>query len=262
MNKKTFLNELKQRIAILEDTEQQDILAEYAQHIEMRMENGLSEEDAIRDFGDLGQLTEEILEAYHVKPLYQQGEEELADTPSRQERFQDRLSSCGASAKDAGHRVGTFCAKAGHSIGSFFTRIGHRIADCFRDLVTVCRNLFHRAPKEAAKNSSPAPHTPLFPRFCTGCARIWRGLLHIAKELLRLFWNLFLLLCAICIVLLILLLLVCLGFFFVLLLQGYPLTGIILTAFGSLVCCITLLVFGGTVIWHRSKKEEPYYDEM
>ena len=34
MNKQEFLNELQSRIRILEEAEQQDILAEYAQHID------------------------------------------------------------------------------------------------------------------------------------------------------------------------------------------------------------------------------------
>lgn len=70
MNKTEFLDELKNCLAVLEEGEQQDILEEYTQHIDMKMERGLSEEEAIGDFGDLGQLAAEILEAYHVNPDY------------------------------------------------------------------------------------------------------------------------------------------------------------------------------------------------
>ena len=62
MNKTEFLDELKNGLAVLEEKEQQDILEEYTQHIDMKMEKGLSEEEAIGDFGDLGQLAAEILE--------------------------------------------------------------------------------------------------------------------------------------------------------------------------------------------------------
>ena len=68
MNKQEFLNELQSRIRILEEAEQQDILAEYAQHIDLRTAGGLSEEEAIRDFGNPEELAAEILEAYHVDP--------------------------------------------------------------------------------------------------------------------------------------------------------------------------------------------------
>ena len=60
MNKTEFLDELKNCLAVLEEKEQQDILEEYTQHIDMKMERGLSEEEAIGDFGDLDELVAEI----------------------------------------------------------------------------------------------------------------------------------------------------------------------------------------------------------
>ena len=67
-NKESFLKELQNGLAVLAESEQQDILAEYAQHIDMRIAGGLTEEEAIQDFGDIHQLTAEILAAYHVNP--------------------------------------------------------------------------------------------------------------------------------------------------------------------------------------------------
>ena len=60
MNKQEFLNELQSRIRILEEAEQQDILAEYAQHIDLRTAGGLSEEEAIRDFGNPEELAADL----------------------------------------------------------------------------------------------------------------------------------------------------------------------------------------------------------
>ena len=71
MNKSEFLNDLKKYLTILEDREQEDILEEYAQHIDMKLSTGLSEEEAIRDFGRVEELAAQILEADHVKPEYQ-----------------------------------------------------------------------------------------------------------------------------------------------------------------------------------------------
>ncbi len=71
MNKTEFLKELESRIRVLEKTEIKDILAEYSQHIDMKMENGLNEADAIKDFGNMDDLAAEILEAYHVNPEYE-----------------------------------------------------------------------------------------------------------------------------------------------------------------------------------------------
>ena len=68
MNKEMFLEELRGYLQILEDQEQDDIIEEYAQHIDMKLQKGLREEEAIRDFGPVKELAAEILEAYHVKP--------------------------------------------------------------------------------------------------------------------------------------------------------------------------------------------------
>ena len=56
MNKDEFLNELKSYLSILEDEEQADILEEYTQHIDMKISTGLSEAEAIRDFGNVSEL--------------------------------------------------------------------------------------------------------------------------------------------------------------------------------------------------------------
>ena len=53
MNKKEFLDELEKKIRVLDKKEISDILDEYSQHIDMRMESGLSEDEAIKDFGDM-----------------------------------------------------------------------------------------------------------------------------------------------------------------------------------------------------------------
>ena len=70
MNKKEFLNEMEKRLSMLEAQEREDMLSEYAQHIELKMESGMSEKEAIDDFGDIDSLTAEILEAYHIDPSY------------------------------------------------------------------------------------------------------------------------------------------------------------------------------------------------
>ena len=57
MTKHEFLNLLEQRLIVLNDDERADLLNEYEQHIEMKMQSGLSEEEAIADFGDPEELT-------------------------------------------------------------------------------------------------------------------------------------------------------------------------------------------------------------
>ena len=53
MNKAEFLERLDSRIAVLTESERKDILDEYAQHIDMKMAENLSEQEAIEEFGDM-----------------------------------------------------------------------------------------------------------------------------------------------------------------------------------------------------------------
>lgn len=71
MTKTEFLTLLEQRLMVLNDEERADLLGEYEQHIEMKVESGLSEEEAIQDFGDPEELIKELLDAYHLNTDYQ-----------------------------------------------------------------------------------------------------------------------------------------------------------------------------------------------
>ena len=57
MDKKTFIRELKLALSVLKQEELDDIISEYEQHIDMKQANGLTEEDAIADFGSLNEQT-------------------------------------------------------------------------------------------------------------------------------------------------------------------------------------------------------------
>ena len=62
MDKNTFMRELERSLSVLQESELRDILSEYEQHIDMKVKSGLSEEEAIADFGSIPELTAEILE--------------------------------------------------------------------------------------------------------------------------------------------------------------------------------------------------------
>ena len=81
MKKEDFLRELDSRLHILNEAERKDILDEYAQHIDFKIANGLSEEDAAGDFGDIKELASEILSAYNVNLKY--NKPDVADTYKR-----------------------------------------------------------------------------------------------------------------------------------------------------------------------------------
>lgn len=71
MLKKEFLKELEDRLQMLNEKERKDMIEEYSQHISMRMESGMKEEEAIDDFGNIDDLIAEILDAYHLDPEYE-----------------------------------------------------------------------------------------------------------------------------------------------------------------------------------------------
>ncbi len=70
MNKKQFLNILKEKLSILNKDEKQDIINEYSDIIDEKIKNGKSVKEAINDFGDIDELTTEILKAYKIDPSY------------------------------------------------------------------------------------------------------------------------------------------------------------------------------------------------
>ena len=70
MNKTEFLTLLERRLIMLNNAERDDLISEYTQHIDMKVASGLSEEDAIADFGDPEELIKELLDVYHLNPNY------------------------------------------------------------------------------------------------------------------------------------------------------------------------------------------------
>jgi len=75
MDKKTFLEELRKSLRVLKEEELQDIIGEYEQHIDIKVQKGLTVEQAIADFGNIKELAAEILEAYHVRAEFSFSEE-------------------------------------------------------------------------------------------------------------------------------------------------------------------------------------------
>lgn len=74
MNKNEFMQYLEARISVLNKKEREDIIQEYSQHIDMKVRSGLTEYEAIKDFGDLREFVDEILEAYNIDPDYMSGD--------------------------------------------------------------------------------------------------------------------------------------------------------------------------------------------
>ncbi len=173
MDKQTFLKKLEEALSVLNEEELKDIIGEYEQHIDMKVKNGLTEEEAIADFGDEKELIAELLEAYHVRADYasagasvaaggrkgkaQSGPQEK-ETASLLQQFQEKGAHWRKAAAEKGNawkeRVSSWSdglrrekpeAGAGEAAGaeegaerrkgrSFLRRIMDRAAGCVRGL--------------------------------------------------------------------------------------------------------------------------------
>ena len=244
MERNEFLSALQSRIAVLEESEQQDILAEYAQHIDMRVAGGLTEQEAIQDFGALDQLAAEILEAYHVNPDYQAVSTPAG--PSAAEKCREGLSACGGFFSRMWHKFTRFCRRTWDGIAGFFLAAGNKI-----------RALFHRPPKARTERPNRRPVMPAIKQNSRRAAG-WLG--QFCMTVLRLCWNLGLLLCALPFALLVLTAFLCLGALVMLLFQGYPLVGVSICCLGGLLCCVGILGLGWSLVWHRNRKEDNLYE--
>ncbi len=80
MNKQKFLKELEKKLAILSETEKEDILNEYRDIIEEKVKHGKTEEEAVKEFGSIDELSKEILSTYKINPEYNQKKGETDKT--------------------------------------------------------------------------------------------------------------------------------------------------------------------------------------
>lgn len=78
MNKKQFLDLLEKKLSVLEDNEKQDIIIEYTDTINEKVKKGQTEEEAVKDFGNIDDLTTEILKAYKINPNYEDKKENIS----------------------------------------------------------------------------------------------------------------------------------------------------------------------------------------
>ncbi len=76
MKKDEFLKKLEKRLSILNEEERQDILDEYKGHIEKKIKAGMTEEEAVKDFGDFDTLVKDILSAYKINEDYSKSSSE------------------------------------------------------------------------------------------------------------------------------------------------------------------------------------------
>ena len=70
MTKSELMTLLDKRLFVLNEAEREDIKQDFAQHIEMKMSEGLTETEAVGTLGDIETLIDETLMAYNIDPNY------------------------------------------------------------------------------------------------------------------------------------------------------------------------------------------------
>lgn len=211
MNKHDFLRELKRNVAMLEDAEQNDIINEYSQHIDMKVQGGMSEEEAIADFGSIDELVEEILAAYHVK------------APEKE-------ATAAQSFVDGSKKAATAAASA---TKHGWTKLKEGTKRCVDELDELAEE---RAQQKAEREGA----TP---------RSLWSTLKGALLTCARWFWN-FCVACAAFGCLLVAVGAVfSFGFCVILMVQGYPLAGITIAFFGGAVAAAALTLLVIRLLW-------------
>ena len=274
MNKERFLSELREYLSILENQEQEDILEEYAQHIDMKMQKGLSEEEAIRDFGSIEQLAAEILEAYHVNPEFRKKgaafrfPKPKVGVVSRTDHASVAPNSSNANSEESVWKQ--ICGRAGKAL----TGAAHRIVSGFRWLGGKCRAFagWVKKPFTGRKNGlgedAEADRMEMegtkemggrmrkfFGAIGSGIAALWRWFVRFCIFWLKFMWNAAWLLFAIFCACLAMITLMGVGAVPILLWQGYPLIGIFIICIGGLLC-LGSLSYGAFSMLIRSKQND------
>jgi len=93
MNKSKFLESLERELKILHEDERKDIIDEYSLHIDQEIEKGLTEEQAVENFGNINELATEILAAYKVdSQIMNKGRNIIEKTVNAIERLMKSVS--------------------------------------------------------------------------------------------------------------------------------------------------------------------------
>lgn len=277
MDKKAFLKELERSLSVLQEDEIRDIISEYEQHIDMKVQSGQTEEQAISDFGSLSDLKADILEAYHVRADYTAEKKEKVFSFAEGEKMGQELLQ----------QTGQICRKTGNGV----MRLLHRITGWIGYFAGFCRRQICRPaawincqmksrtekndkdgkrtemplPEGRAEDSRLAERREPFGRgipsgaaaWSDRCVRMIAGAFHLCVRALvwgvRVCWNLcwggFALCCAAAG-------LVCLfglGMLAVLWMQHYPLAGVTIGCLGLVMCFFSAAGYAMTLLWRKEK---------
>ncbi|MBR5259466.1 MAG: DUF1700 domain-containing protein [Eggerthellaceae bacterium] len=254
MNKTEFLLTLQKQLSLLEDEEQRDIIDEYSQHIDMKVEKGLSEEEAIKEFGDIDQLVSDILGAYHVKAPSTVGDSNAQDAQQAPVVNTEKILE---GSKLAAANAAAATKKSVSKLKDVAENLKSKLAS--REKPTVQN-------AEEAQNEKPGILTRFrvflgktFNGILRGSSSLGSGIAGMAITLIRWCWNALVACTAACFLLCALALLFTLGFCVVLLIQGYPIAGICLCALGLLLVSLSISLLVIRLIKRNPKRKASEY---
>lgn len=243
MKKEEFLTKLRKNLSVLEEGEIQDIVEEYEQHIDMKMKGGLSQEEAIKDFGDLKELTAGILEAYHVKADYNAEKKNIDFDKVKEESRKATEKATSVIGKGAGA-----LGKSAETAGKWGIQQIKKLYNFVKQPFTQLKERFY-AGKKKAKGKGFLGRLWLL--IIEICSLVW----HACLCFVRLLWNLFWLFCGIFAGLGVLGCIFCFGVQAVLLVMGYPVIGMIIATVGGGLISAAVMIFCFTLLRKKSVRK-------
>ena len=261
MDKATFLVQLQKNIGMLDDAEQKDIIDEYAQHIDMKVSSGMTEEAAIEDFGNFEDFVREVLSAYHVKAPFDQVAIDQSEpdqavpkdsqnvTPFAGENLLNEVVRSGSNAASKATAAAKDSArKMVHAVSSVMDKASDRMSASAQDATDAS------ADESAAAEATSRNALQATGRLASSSwSAVWRG----AKTLLRWCWNVCVMCFAAFLLFLGLLCLIGVGVGFVLLGQGYPLLGVSIGAVGAATALLALAYLLSRLVAHKGRTTKP-----
>lgn len=271
MDKKTFLLELQRSLRILKEEELQDIISEYEQHIDMKVARGLTEAEAIEDFGSLDELKAEILAAYHVRADYEVEQPGKTSQNSQEEEQADQEEMSGEKTDVKESDSLKEAEKPGRWMKGW-QKITNLTA-WIRAIFSKLKHGRHHEPvpesavpekTEAALsvNQSPKVHVEkkghvslpgrmirrMLKALCHAVVCIWNWSIAIAWWCMKLCWNIWWIGCGLLLGCMGLVFLFGLGVVVVLWMQGYPLAGITVGCLGIVMGLLAAAGYAVTLI--------------
>ena len=252
MDKKTFLEELRKSLRVLKDEEVQDIISEYEQHIDLKVEKGLTVKQAIDDFGNVKILAAEILEGYHVKTEFDFMQENTVSKPNLVSNGQEI-------AKTSVKTLFAWINMIWRGIFNSFRWCGKVMMSPLIWLKSKmsCKEREHDDVIDPFKQYSHLKNwlVQKMKGFGSMIFRLLGQLVNMSLWCVRICWNCFVTGAALSIGVFGLMCLFAVGIFAVLLFQGYPVIGVTIGCLGLVVCMFAVTVFVWTLIWKSPKGE-------